>query len=107
MSAPRNTVGRVVRVVEGDRIDYLQRDYEHGKATSNCIEIGRGATAGVFVYTDASVEHPAGVVLSENCGPFHFQNKWTVEKARLLAQALLKAADDAEALNAKLEQVTA
>lgn len=84
---------QITRLQLNDRVYY--RPSQEGCSTSSRMQLGLSATAvDVITWKDGHTE--TEVTLGFNNRPFTFQTQLTTYEARLLAQALLMAADDAE-----------
>lgn len=82
------------RLVQDDRVEYLVTPDTN--ITWNHATLGRNGThVGVITWTDTP-QSLGTITLTLNKSPFHFQENILPADARLLAQALLMAADDAE-----------
>lgn len=84
---------QITRFQLNDRTYY--RPSQEGCSTSSCIQLGLSSTAvDVITWKDGLTE--TEVTLGINKSPFTFQTQLTTDEARLLAQALQMAADDAD-----------
>lgn len=82
------------RRVDGDRINYLEETID-GFTWNHLTLVRRGVKACVLTWLDRSPS-TGTVTLGLGYAPFNFQEALHPAEARLLAQALLMAADDAE-----------
>lgn len=82
------------RLVQDDRVEYLVTP--DANITWNHATLGRNGThVGVITWTDTP-QSLGAITLTLNNSPFHFHETIGPAEARLLASALLMAADDAE-----------
>lgn len=80
------------RLVKEDRTHYLQAIEDTGFVWPHMALIGNGAKVQIATWQ----KHTQDVTLSLNQGGFRFDAIMRVEEARMLGQALLMAAEDAE-----------
>lgn len=82
-------------VTRSDRTHFLTGTDESGFSSHTPALGGRGLSVGVCVF-DEKKFFPYAVVLVLKTGPFSLQESFTTDDARVLAAALLLAADHAE-----------
>lgn len=82
------------RLVKDDRTDYLSEKH-HGRTAAHATMALTGTEWGVLTWNTRPRSVGRVTVCASN-GPFAFQESISPVEARLLASALLMAADDAE-----------